>query len=141
MLLQVFYMLIWKANILFPNYIQFPCYSWNDIFILFLGWNNTDLVLAWRRKAIEVIFCFTNYSWTKNSELANICVVCIRAYMTFINCDTHMILSNSVIIIVLWCAQPVFRRFLRPEKEYLSFSLIYNNGERSLDLVSAWFNK
>ncbi|XP_027165839.1 PH, RCC1 and FYVE domains-containing protein 1 isoform X1 [Coffea eugenioides] len=30
---------------------------------------------------------------------------------------------------------PVFRRFLRPEKEYLSFSLIYNNGERSLDLI------
>ncbi|RAL51867.1 hypothetical protein DM860_010585 [Cuscuta australis] len=30
---------------------------------------------------------------------------------------------------------PVFKRFLRPEKDYLSFSLIYNNGERSLDLI------
>ncbi|KAA3467926.1 Zinc finger, FYVE-type [Gossypium australe] len=30
----------------------------------------------------------------------------------------------------------VFRRFLRPEKEYLSFSLLYNNSDRSLDLVS-----
>nr|GMD77280.1 PH, RCC1 and FYVE domains-containing protein 1 [Ipomoea batatas] len=30
---------------------------------------------------------------------------------------------------------PVFKRFFRPEKEYLSFSLIYNNGERSLDLI------
>ncbi|KAL5715010.1 PH [Ranunculus cassubicifolius] len=29
----------------------------------------------------------------------------------------------------------VFRRYLRPEKEYLSFSLIYNNGKRSLDLI------
>ncbi|KAL5706271.1 hypothetical protein ACHQM5_024466 [Ranunculus cassubicifolius] len=29
----------------------------------------------------------------------------------------------------------VFRRFPRPEKEYLSFSLLYNNGERSLDLI------
>ncbi|XP_052190619.1 PH, RCC1 and FYVE domains-containing protein 1-like isoform X2 [Diospyros lotus] len=29
----------------------------------------------------------------------------------------------------------VFRRFLRPEKEYLSFSLLYNNGERTLDLI------
>lgn len=29
----------------------------------------------------------------------------------------------------------VFRRFLRPEKDYLSFSLIYKNGQRSLDLV------
>ncbi|GLT76907.1 hypothetical protein SLA2020_485410 [Shorea laevis] len=30
---------------------------------------------------------------------------------------------------------PVFRRYLRPEKEYLSFSLLYNNGDRSLDLI------
>ncbi|KAE8706190.1 hypothetical protein F3Y22_tig00110403pilonHSYRG00168 [Hibiscus syriacus] len=30
----------------------------------------------------------------------------------------------------------VFRRFLRPEKEYLSFSLLYNKGgDRSLDLI------
>ncbi|XP_023537042.1 PH, RCC1 and FYVE domains-containing protein 1-like isoform X1 [Cucurbita pepo subsp. pepo] len=29
----------------------------------------------------------------------------------------------------------VFRRYLRPEKEYLSFSLLYRNGERSLDLI------
>ncbi|PIA33140.1 hypothetical protein AQUCO_04200118v1 [Aquilegia coerulea] len=29
----------------------------------------------------------------------------------------------------------VFRRFPRPEKDYLSFSLLYNNGERSLDLI------
>ncbi|XP_021804640.1 E3 ubiquitin-protein ligase HERC2-like isoform X1 [Prunus avium] len=29
----------------------------------------------------------------------------------------------------------VFRRFLRPEKDYLSFSLLYNNSERSLDLI------
>ncbi|KAK9110447.1 hypothetical protein Sjap_018507 [Stephania japonica] len=30
---------------------------------------------------------------------------------------------------------PVFQRHLRPEKDYLSFSLIYNNGKRSLDLI------
>ncbi|KAJ7974087.1 Regulator of chromosome condensation (RCC1) family with FYVE zinc finger domain-containing protein [Quillaja saponaria] len=29
----------------------------------------------------------------------------------------------------------VFQRHLRPEKDYLSFSLIYNNGKRSLDLI------
>ncbi|XP_047306824.1 PH, RCC1 and FYVE domains-containing protein 1-like [Impatiens glandulifera] len=29
----------------------------------------------------------------------------------------------------------VFRRYLRPEKDYLSFSLIYNKGKRSLDLI------
>ncbi|KAL3031024.1 hypothetical protein AAZX31_02G005300 [Glycine max] len=41
----------------------------------------------------------------------------------------------------------VFRRYLRPEKDYLSFSLIYKKGERSLDLickdqaeVEVWFS-
>ncbi|CAO2037109.1 unnamed protein product [Urochloa humidicola] len=29
----------------------------------------------------------------------------------------------------------VFQRFLLPEKDHLSFSLIYNDGKRSLDLV------
>ncbi|KAE8659023.1 Regulator of chromosome condensation (RCC1) family with FYVE zinc finger domain isoform 3 [Hibiscus syriacus] len=29
----------------------------------------------------------------------------------------------------------VFQRYLRPEKDYLSFSLIFNNGKRSLDLI------
>ncbi|XP_019450386.1 PREDICTED: E3 ubiquitin-protein ligase HERC2-like isoform X2 [Lupinus angustifolius] len=29
----------------------------------------------------------------------------------------------------------VFRRYLQPEKDYLSFSLVYNNGERTLDLI------
>ncbi|KAL1319469.1 hypothetical protein HN51_071758 [Arachis hypogaea] len=29
----------------------------------------------------------------------------------------------------------VFQRYLRPVKDYLSFSLIYNNGKRSLDLI------
>ncbi|KAG0466838.1 hypothetical protein HPP92_018418 [Vanilla planifolia] len=30
---------------------------------------------------------------------------------------------------------PVFKRYPRPEKDYLSFSLLYNNGQRSLDLI------
>uniref|UniRef100_A0A1J3IEE8 Ultraviolet-B receptor UVR8 n=1 Tax=Noccaea caerulescens TaxID=107243 RepID=A0A1J3IEE8_NOCCA len=29
----------------------------------------------------------------------------------------------------------VFQRYLRPEKEYLSFSLIYSNGKRTLDVI------
>ncbi|KMT19500.1 hypothetical protein BVRB_1g011230 [Beta vulgaris subsp. vulgaris] len=29
----------------------------------------------------------------------------------------------------------VFKRFLRPDKDYLSFSLLYNNAKRSLDLI------
>jgi len=37
---------------------------------------------------------------------------------------------------MLFTSQPVFQRYLRPEKESLSFSLIYNNGKRSLDLVN-----
>ncbi|MCD9559958.1 hypothetical protein HAX54_018337 [Datura stramonium] len=42
---------------------------------------------------------------------------------------------SSVSKIIPGQRTPVFKRFLRPEKEYLSFSLIYNNGERSLDLI------
>ncbi|XAR57432.1 hypothetical protein NMG60_11025575 [Bertholletia excelsa] len=42
---------------------------------------------------------------------------------------------SSVTRIVPGQRTVVFKRYLRPEKEYLSFSLIYNNGERSLDLI------
>ncbi|KAL1535700.1 PH, RCC1 and FYVE domains-containing protein 1-like isoform X1 [Salvia divinorum] len=42
---------------------------------------------------------------------------------------------SSVSRIIQGQRTPVFKRFLRPEKEYLSFSLIHNNGERSLDLI------
>ncbi|XP_047310627.1 PH, RCC1 and FYVE domains-containing protein 1-like [Impatiens glandulifera] len=41
----------------------------------------------------------------------------------------------AVIKIIPGQRTAVFKRFLRPEKEYLSFSLIYNNGDRSLDLI------
>ncbi|RZC85704.1 hypothetical protein C5167_026378 [Papaver somniferum] len=42
---------------------------------------------------------------------------------------------SSVSRIIAGQRTAVFRRYLRPEKEYLSFSLIYKNGERSLDLI------
>ncbi|GER52262.1 regulator of chromosome condensation family protein [Striga asiatica] len=48
--------------------------------------------------------------------------------------ERHLTLS-SVTRIIPGQRTPVFRRFLRPEKDYLSFSLIYNNGDRSLDLI------
>ncbi|KAK4434531.1 PH, RCC1 and FYVE domains-containing protein 1 [Sesamum alatum] len=48
--------------------------------------------------------------------------------------EKHLKLS-SVSRIIPGQRTPVFKRFLRPDKEYLSFSLIYNDGERSLDLI------
>ncbi|GAB2289992.1 PH, RCC1 and FYVE domains-containing protein 1 [Dionaea muscipula] len=42
---------------------------------------------------------------------------------------------SSVSRIVPGQRTAVFRRYLRPEKDYLSFSLIYDNGKRSLDLI------
>ncbi|XP_047951695.1 PH, RCC1 and FYVE domains-containing protein 1-like isoform X1 [Salvia hispanica] len=42
---------------------------------------------------------------------------------------------SSVSRIIQGQRTPVFKRYLRPEKEYLSFSLIHHNGERSLDLI------
>ena len=47
----------------------------------------------------------------------------------------HLNPSYTMGLICLTLHQAVFRRFLRPEKDYLSFSLIYKNGQRSLDLV------
>ncbi|KAB2635162.1 hypothetical protein D8674_025696 [Pyrus ussuriensis x Pyrus communis] len=41
----------------------------------------------------------------------------------------------SVTRIVPGQRSAVFQRHLRPEKDYLSFSLTYNNGKRSLDLI------
>ncbi|KAK7243074.1 hypothetical protein RIF29_37858 [Crotalaria pallida] len=42
---------------------------------------------------------------------------------------------SSVTRIIPGQRTAVFRRYLRPEKDYLSFSLIYKKGERSLDLI------
>ncbi|XP_011029821.1 PREDICTED: uncharacterized protein LOC105129442 [Populus euphratica] len=42
---------------------------------------------------------------------------------------------SSVLRIIPGQRTAVFRRYLRPEKDYLSFSLLYNYGERSLDLI------
>uniref|UniRef100_A0A5B7B6B8 Uncharacterized protein n=1 Tax=Davidia involucrata TaxID=16924 RepID=A0A5B7B6B8_DAVIN len=42
---------------------------------------------------------------------------------------------SSVSCIIPGQRTAVFRRYSCPEKEYLSFSLLYNNGERSLDLI------
>ncbi|XP_042487543.1 PH, RCC1 and FYVE domains-containing protein 1-like [Macadamia integrifolia] len=42
---------------------------------------------------------------------------------------------SSVTRIIPGQRTAVFRRYLRPDKDYLSFSLLYNNGERTLDLI------
>ncbi|KAF5752393.1 disease resistance family protein [Tripterygium wilfordii] len=49
--------------------------------------------------------------------------------------DERNLRLSSVLRIIPGQRTAVFRRYLRPEKDYLSFSLIYNNGERSLDLI------
>ncbi|XP_014496784.1 PH, RCC1 and FYVE domains-containing protein 1-like [Vigna radiata var. radiata] len=48
--------------------------------------------------------------------------------------ERHLKLS-SVSHIISGQRTAVFRRYLQPEKNYLSFSLVYNNGERTLDLI------
>ncbi|RCV16720.1 hypothetical protein SETIT_3G160900v2 [Setaria italica] len=48
--------------------------------------------------------------------------------------EKYLVLS-SVSRIIPGQRTAVFRRFLHPEKDYLSFSLIYKKGQRSLDLV------
>ncbi|RDX95872.1 PH, RCC1 and FYVE domains-containing protein 1, partial [Mucuna pruriens] len=45
----------------------------------------------------------------------------------------YLIAYNTMAFFVI--NKAVFQRYLRPEKDYLSFSLIYSNGKRSLDLI------
>ncbi|KAH7680694.1 Regulator of chromosome condensation 1/beta-lactamase-inhibitor protein II [Dioscorea alata] len=49
--------------------------------------------------------------------------------------ETRTLKLASVSKIIPGQRTPVFQRYLRPEKDYLSFSLIYDNGKRSLDLI------
>ncbi|KAG6727019.1 PH, RCC1 and FYVE domains-containing protein 1-like isoform X2 [Carya illinoinensis] len=49
--------------------------------------------------------------------------------------EERILTLSSVSRIIPGQRTAVFRRYLRPEKDYLSFSLLYNNGERSLDLI------
>lgn len=90
------------------------------------------MVLSWSRKEPKAIFSFKNYSWPENCELMIIC-------LDFFHLSTRYTVIYKLLPVDM-SMQPVFKRYLRPEKEYLSFSLIYNNGERSLDLVSEQIN-
>jgi hypothetical protein len=79
------------------------------------------LDFSWKGKTSEVVFCFAHHLGTENSEL---------------NDAWSLEAARFTVMLTLTCTlQAVFRRFLRPEKDYLSFSLIYKKGERSLDLV------
>ncbi|KAJ4722725.1 Regulator of chromosome condensation (RCC1) family with FYVE zinc finger domain [Melia azedarach] len=49
--------------------------------------------------------------------------------------DERYLKLSTVTRIIPGQRTAVFKRYLRPEKDYLSFSLLYNNGERSLDLI------
>lgn len=89
------------------------------------GRNNTDLDFSWKGKESEVVCCFANHPRTKNSKL-----------------NTWSLEARFMVMLALpgflltYTLQAVFRRYLRPEKDSLSFSLIYKKGDRSLDLVS-----
>lgn len=48
-----------------------------------------------------------------------------------------LVVSSNKIFLSLIIRQPTFQRYPRPEKEYQSFSLIYD--DRSLDLVIILF--
>lgn len=53
----------------------------------------------------------------------------------FSSSEERSLKLSSVSKIIPGQRTAVFQRFPRPEKDYLSFSLIYNHGKRSLDLV------
>jgi len=98
----------------------------------FTGWDTSDLVLTWGRKKFETIISLKNHPWPKNCELNTILIY--NGRLCFSSHFSLRLLPGIWLIELL--VQVVFRRHLRPEKDHLSFSLIYNNGDRSLDLVS-----
>ncbi|CAJ2629891.1 unnamed protein product [Trifolium pratense] len=53
----------------------------------------------------------------------------------FSSSEERSLKLSSVSKIIPGQRTAVFQRFPRPEKDYLSFSLIYNHGKRSLDLI------
>lgn len=109
-------------------YIEFYISVWMISYLAALaGWNETDLDISWKGKESKIVFCFTHHPRTENSKL-NAWSLEARFMVGYIN-------TLIKISCVSFYLQAVFRRYLRPEKDYLSFSLIYKKGERSLDLV------
>ena len=98
------------------------------------------MVIARRRKKFEAIYHLKNHPWSKNCELTSIfmhkrllsiAIFYLIAWSLKFSLGTWW---NSLICYYCWL-QAVFRRYKCPEKDHLSFSLIYKNGDRSLDLV------
>jgi hypothetical protein len=65
------------------------------------------------------------------------CDECMGEYtLSITKCKMQFSCFFDIVIFKPLCdVQSVFQRFPLPEKDHLSFSLIYNNGKRSIDLV------
>ncbi|KAF7141200.1 hypothetical protein RHSIM_Rhsim06G0090700 [Rhododendron simsii] len=81
------------------------------LYILRSGWWGTVKLQLWQRFEDESSLIWISSSGERSLKLA------------------------SVSRIIPGQRTAVFQRYLRPEKDYLSFSLIYNSGKRSLDLI------
>nr|GEX00953.1 Brevis radix-like domain-containing protein [Tanacetum cinerariifolium] len=69
-------------------------------------------------------------------KILSLCVFTDESTLIWIsNSGERSLKLGSVSRIIPGQRTAVFRRYLRPEKDYLSFSLIYDNGKRSLDLI------
>uniref|UniRef100_A0A803LMQ5 Uncharacterized protein n=1 Tax=Chenopodium quinoa TaxID=63459 RepID=A0A803LMQ5_CHEQI len=80
----------------------------------------------WRRNEYEVICSLKNHQNYCSDETT----------LIWLSHGEERNLKLSVVSkIIQGQRTAVFRRFLRPEKDYLSFSLIYNHGDRSLDVI------
>jgi len=84
------------------------------------------LVLRRKGKTVEVEISIQDCSWTENCMHFN-----LRMKFLFFIGLLSFFFFNKVYTVL----QVNFLRNPQPEKESQSFSLIYQNGERSLDLV------
>ncbi|KAJ7979857.1 Regulator of chromosome condensation (RCC1) family with FYVE zinc finger domain [Quillaja saponaria] len=114
-----------------------------DIEQAFIALKKGTQLIKYNRKG-KPKFCSFRLS-TGEFFFVNLLPICYRCFFTCYSDETALIWYSrggertlklsSVCRITPGQRTAVFKRYLRPEKDYLSFSLIYNNGERSLDLI------
>lgn len=113
--------------------------------MLFPGWNNINLVLPTEQKGIRSYLLFQGLFldgelWVSTSLRGALFDYSyyLLWLINYVQLSTRG--TENKFSVLHMSVQPVFKRFLCLEKEYLSFSLIYNIGERSLDLFSQTSN-
>jgi hypothetical protein len=102
-----------------------------NVFIIFIftGWESTNMVLQREGKTFELEFCVQCSSWTEDCMWFSFS----KRMLLFLSCWHYG--WKTLIFLAFNILQTKLLRLHWPEKEPHSLSVIYKNGESSLDLV------